>query len=120
MRYVIGIDLGGTHIKAASVSESGDVLDRVTGETRDHAAPGAWVATIRGLRAQIESARREPALAIGVAAPGLATDGFPTDAVAGLQASRRRATIQSPPQPNAISPKAWGRNETEKDQGVLT
>src|SRR5258705_4321356 len=72
MRYALGIDLGGTHIKAASVSESGEVLDRVTGETRDRAAPGAWVATICGLRAQIEAARRGPAVAIGVAAPGLA------------------------------------------------
>lgn len=72
MRYAIGIDLGGTHIKAASVSEAGDVLDRVTGETRDRAAPGAWTATIRGLRAELESMRGGPAAAIGVAAPGLA------------------------------------------------
>ena len=51
MRYAIGLDLGGTQIKAASVSESGEILDRVTGETRDRAAPGAWIETIRGLRA---------------------------------------------------------------------
>ncbi len=48
MRYAIGIDLGGTHINAASVSESGEILDRVTGETRDRAAPGTWVETILG------------------------------------------------------------------------
>ncbi len=72
MRYAIGIDLGGTHIKAASVSESGEVLGRAQGETRDRAAPGAWVSTIRGLRAQLESACGAPAVAIGVAAPGLA------------------------------------------------
>ncbi len=72
MRYAIGIDLGGTHINAASVSESGEILDRVTGETRDRAAPGTWVETIRGLRAQIESRRGEPTAGIGVAAPGLA------------------------------------------------
>jgi len=72
MRYAIGIDLGGTHIKAASVSESGEILDRATGETRDRAAPGTWVETIRGLRAQLESRRGGPAAGIGVAAPGLA------------------------------------------------
>ncbi|HYU42059.1 MAG TPA: ROK family protein [Vicinamibacteria bacterium] len=72
LRYAIGIDLGGTHIKAASVSESGEILDRATGETRDRAAPGAWVETIRSLRAQIESRRGGPAVGIGVAAPGLA------------------------------------------------
>jgi len=72
VRYAIGIDLGGTHIKAASVSESGEILDRAIGETRDRAAPGVWVETIRGLRAQIESRRGEPPAGIGVAAPGLA------------------------------------------------
>jgi len=72
VRYAIGIDLGGTHIKAAAVSESGEILDRVTSETRDRAAPGAWVESIRGLRARIEASRGAPAAAIGVAAPGLA------------------------------------------------
>jgi glucokinase len=72
LRYAIGIDLGGTHIKAAGVSESGEILERVTSETRDRAAPGAWVESIRGLRARIEAGRGAPAAAIGVAAPGLA------------------------------------------------
>jgi len=54
------------------VSESGEILDRATGETRDRAAPGTWVETIRGLRAQLESRRGGPAAGIGVAAPGLA------------------------------------------------
>jgi glucokinase len=72
LRYAIGIDLGGTHIKAAGVSESGEILDRATSETRDRAAPGAWVESIRGLRARIEAGRGAPAAAIGVAAPGLA------------------------------------------------
>ena len=104
MRYAIGIDLGGTHIKAASVSGSGDILDRATGETRDRAAPGAWVETIRGLRAQIELRRRAPAAGIGVAAPGLAAaDGRSIASIpgrlAGLQgldwATVSRARIES-------------------------
>jgi len=70
--YAIGIDLGGTHIKAAAVSESGEILAQATSETRDRAAPGAWVESIRGLRARIEASRGAPAAAIGVAAPGLA------------------------------------------------
>ena len=72
MGYAIGIDLGGTHIKAAAVSESGEILAQATSETRDRAAPGAWVESIRGLRARIEASRGAPAAAIGVAAPGLA------------------------------------------------
>ena len=51
MRYAIGVDLGGTHIKAASVSASGAVLGRASDQTRDgrERAAGAWVPAIRDL-----------------------------------------------------------------------
>ena len=71
MRYAVGIDLGGTNIKAASVSMDGDVLARADAETRDTASPGAWIETIRGLCAQLES-RHGPPVAIGVGAPSVA------------------------------------------------
>jgi predicted NBD/HSP70 family sugar kinase/uncharacterized phosphosugar-binding protein len=71
-RYAIGIDLGGTSIKAASVSEAGEVLGRADAETQDGASPGAWTSTIRSLCTRLQSARGGPAAAIGVGAPGLA------------------------------------------------
>ena len=51
MRYAIGVDVGGTHVKAASVSENGVVLDRVDGHTRD-ADPGAFVAVAQPIKEQ--------------------------------------------------------------------
>ena len=90
MRYAIGVDVGGTHVKAASVSENGVVLDRVDGHTRD-ADPGAFVAVARSLVEDLETRRGETPSWVGVAAPGLvARDGrsvasMPAGKLAGLQ-----------------------------------
>jgi glucokinase len=92
MRYTIGVDLGGTHIKAASVSETGQVLGRAgdtTGDDREGPA-GAWVPTIRGLVARLAAERGVPPSGFGVGAPGLAAaDGrsiaFMQGRLAGLQ-----------------------------------
>ena len=67
--YAAGIDLGGTRLKFAAVSDAGDVLLRTTvptGETR-----GDWIAAAG---AEIAGAEAElgPATAVGVASPGLA------------------------------------------------
>ena len=92
MRYAIGVDLGGTHIKAASVSETGEVLGRASDATRDarDGAAAAWVPTIRGLVARLAEEREEPPSGFGVGAPGLAAaDGrsiaFMQGRLAGLQ-----------------------------------
>jgi predicted NBD/HSP70 family sugar kinase/uncharacterized phosphosugar-binding protein len=90
VRYAIGVDVGGTHVKAASVSENGVVLDRVDGHTRD-GEPGAFAATARALVEDLETRRGETPSWIGVAAPGLAArDGrsvasMPPGKLAGLQ-----------------------------------
>ncbi|PYQ01105.1 MAG: hypothetical protein DMF82_20280, partial [Acidobacteria bacterium] len=90
MRYAIGVDVGGTHVKAASVSENGVVLDRVDGHTRD-GEPGAFAATARALVEDLETRRGETPSWMGVAAPGLAArDGrsvasMPAGKLAGLQ-----------------------------------
>ena len=47
MDYAIGIDLGGTNIKAAAVTPSGEVLDESSAETRDDGGT-AWAAAVRG------------------------------------------------------------------------
>jgi glucokinase len=92
MRYAIGVDLGGTHIKAASVSETGQVLGRAGDTTRDdrEGPAGAWVPTIRGLVARLAAERGAPPSGFGVGAPGLAAaDGrsiaFMQGRLAGLQ-----------------------------------
>jgi glucokinase len=71
MRYGIGVDLGGTNIKIVAVSEGGQILERSTCETQTD-SPLSWVETIRQRIKKIEEIRAEPALRIGLAAPGLA------------------------------------------------
>ena len=67
MSYGIGIDLGGTHVKAVATNSAGDVLARLSGET------GAdWKEKVAGLVTQLEGTQQAPADFIGLAAPGLA------------------------------------------------
>lgn len=72
MRYAIGVDLGGTNIKAASVSESGELLDQAGAPTRDASSERPWVEAVRGLIGQLEQRRGEAPAGVGVGAPGLA------------------------------------------------
>jgi glucokinase len=70
--YTIGVDLGGTNIKAAAVGPDGTILGRAIGQTRDGSAALAWVETVSGLVARLQDERGAPASGIGVATPGLA------------------------------------------------
>jgi glucokinase len=72
MPYGIGIDLGGTNLKVVAASQSGEVLERSSSETRAD-SPESWVETIRQRIKEIEETRAEAARWIGVAAPGLAS-----------------------------------------------
>ena len=91
VRYAIGVDLGGTHIKAASVTETGTVTGRCSDATRDRDdGAGAWIHTIRGLVARLVEDSGRPPFGFGVGAPGLAAaDGrkvaFMQGRLAGLQ-----------------------------------
>ena len=78
MAYIVGIDLGGTQIKAAAFSPEGDLLHRETQPTRDgervEGVP-AWADAIgapaRGMVARFGTPDR-----VGLAAPGMpAADG---------------------------------------------
>jgi len=71
MSYAIGVDLGGTNIKVAVVSEDGEVLDRSAAETADDAT-GSWAQTIKQKISELENRRDQPSRWIGLAAPGLA------------------------------------------------
>lgn len=78
MRVRIGIDLGGTHIKAALFGEAGTLLARDTVPTRDGErvdGQPTWASAVRGLVSTWE-AEHGRAEAIGLAAPGIpALDG---------------------------------------------
>lgn len=68
--YIIGIDIGGTRIKAAAVDRDGRVLeeaDRATGDPDPN-----WPDNVRALCEQLEAHQGAPASAVGLAAPGLA------------------------------------------------
>lgn len=74
MSHAIGIDIGGTQIKAAAFSRDGAVFHRCTADTED--APGAspprFAVNVRGLVAEIEARPGARVEAAGLSAPGLA------------------------------------------------
>jgi len=72
MSYLIGIDLGGTNIKAASLSLSGDVLSALSCATDDR-EHGTFPGRVGELVERLERAQGTAARAIGLAAPGLAS-----------------------------------------------
>jgi glucokinase len=73
MNYAIGIDLGGTNIKAAVCSEDGRVLSHLSNETADDST-SRWANFIKEMISQIEASRGEKAAWIGIGAPGLAAE----------------------------------------------
>jgi glucokinase len=70
--YSVGIDLGGTNIKAVAVNATGNVLERESRQTRDGPASVAeWVEIIRRLVAGFKSSLGAPTSGIGMATPGI-------------------------------------------------
>jgi glucokinase len=72
--YIVGLDMGGTNIRTAAVSRTGDVLMMLRGPAR---AKGTAMETVANISEQVlalqDAARREGlgrALAIGIAVPG--------------------------------------------------
>ena len=70
MEYSIGVDLGGTNIKFAVVSNDGELLDYRTCDTADQ--QGSWAQTIKEKTDAIQKERGAAACHIGIASPGLA------------------------------------------------
>lgn len=68
MKTAVGIDLGGTQIKAVLVTENGEVLRRELRPTSGDESDCAFPRTIRALAVELG-----PALPIGISAPGLAS-----------------------------------------------
>jgi glucokinase len=74
--YTIGLDLGGTNLKAAAIDRAGTLLDKVTGETKLSAGSemvvGDMIQAIRTLRERVGPISLA---GIGVVVPGNMQDG---------------------------------------------
>src|ERR1044072_9353160 len=90
MDYAIGIDLGGTNIKAAAVTPSGEVLEQSSAETRDGGGD-AWAGGVRGQIEALASHLGGAAICVGIASPGMAArDGRSMASVSGHLESIQR------------------------------
>lgn len=68
--YALGVDLGGTRIKAVASSFEGEILDQIIHRTKDNA--DGWVERVRDTILEFEAKQGERARVIGVGAPGIA------------------------------------------------
>lgn len=69
--HVIAVDLGGTNIRVAVISESGKMEHRTRTQTRASEGPDAVIARIGALVNEVvREARLEPEVPVGVASPG--------------------------------------------------
>jgi len=70
-RYSIGVDLGGTNLRAAAINENGSVLSRISGRTNLHEGREAVVEDIvEAIRAAIAEQGEAGLTGVGVAVPG--------------------------------------------------
>ncbi len=79
MKYAIGVDLGGTNIKAVAVADSGEILHKCTAETKDEPNGSSsktplWATEIKNLIATLKSELESVPSVLGLCAPGLASD----------------------------------------------
>lgn len=66
----IGIDLGGTQVRAALVDGVGTVLSRAAALTDVQGGPEAVIEQMRGLVSQVSSAQSGRTVAVGISTPG--------------------------------------------------
>lgn len=84
MSYSIGIDLGGTNIKAAAVSEDGEVLAQANAPTPADEGAHAVASNVARELASLEAEVGGRADAVGMAAPGMvARDGRSMASISG-------------------------------------
>jgi glucokinase len=69
--YSIGVDLGGTNLRAAAISRSGEILDKISGTTDLSAGRDAVVGDIASsIRAMRGRARNSVLAGVGIGVPG--------------------------------------------------
>jgi len=71
MSFALGLDLGGSSVKAVAVTPEGRLLDQKN-VLFDADAALDWTRQIQGLVQELESGQGRPAQAVGISAPGLA------------------------------------------------
>jgi glucokinase len=70
-RYSIGVDLGGTNLRAAVISEAGEILDKISGRTNLDAGRDAVLQDIVGRIIELRERQRGGVLAgVGIGVPG--------------------------------------------------
>ena len=70
-RYSIGVDMGGTNLRAAAVSEEGTMLDKVAGSTPMQEGPDAVVADmVRSIHGLQERLGKSGLVGVGIGVPG--------------------------------------------------
>ena len=74
MTVAIGVDLGGTQIKARAITADGRELAQATAPTQDGPRSGTprFAENVRRLVAELEGSVRSPIHTVGISAPGLA------------------------------------------------
>lgn len=72
MQYAIGIDIGGTNIKAVCVSPDGVILQQHSYATDDGPGEAKWVTRVPQVVEQIRASQDGDAVWIGITSPGVA------------------------------------------------
>lgn len=70
MRHAIGVDLGGSHVMAAVVDESGEIRAKHEHDIVDHEPKAVFKAVDKVVRQALDDARGEEIAGIGVGSPG--------------------------------------------------
>jgi glucokinase len=70
MRYTIGVDLGGTNLRAAAVDSSGKVLEKIWGTTDLHLGRDAVIGDMVTSIQQLRERTGEGLVGVGVGVPG--------------------------------------------------
>ncbi len=68
--YSIGVDLGGTNLRAAAVDRTGKILDKVEGSTQLSAGRDAVISDIVASIVKLRAGRHEALVGIGIGVPG--------------------------------------------------
>ncbi len=71
MNFVLGIDLGGSSVKAVAVTPAGERLAQLN-RPFEAGASGDWARLVQRAVHELEAQQGSPAVAIGLSAPGLA------------------------------------------------
>ncbi|PZR58320.1 MAG: hypothetical protein DLM50_04200 [Candidatus Meridianibacter frigidus] len=70
MRKAIGVDLGGSHVMAAVITEEGEILDRASEDITDHAVDKVVQAVENTIDQALSAAKGKSVAGIGIGSPG--------------------------------------------------